>query len=100
MILGTTPTHTFTLPLETDLCKEIRIIYAQDDQVVLVKTLSQCNAEGNVVTVRLSQEDTLRFNCKKLVQIQVRVLTKNDEALASFIKLVDPYQCLESEVMK
>ena len=99
MIRGTTPTHEFVLPFDTSMCAQIKIIYAQDDKVILEKTASQCEMNGNNVSVKLSQEETFKFDCKKAVQIQVRVLTLGNEALTSSIKLVDVDKCLENEVL-
>ena len=99
MIRGTTPTHVFTLPFDTDLVKKVKVIYAQDDEIIVTKESAACECAGNVVTVKLTQEETLKFNCKKSVQIQMRILTKGGDALASEIKLVDVEKCLESEVL-
>lgn len=99
MIRGTTPTHIYTLPFLTENIKEIRIIYAQDDSVLLVKTAADCTLENDTATVKLAQEETLLFECKKPVQIQVRVLTVGGDALASNIEHVSAGKCLESEVM-
>lgn len=99
MIRGTTPIHTFELPFDTSICKEIKITYAQNDKVILEKKSKSCNLEGNTVTLRLTQEETFKFDCKKLVQIQLRVLTTNDEVLASDIALERPDKCLDSEVL-
>lgn len=100
MIRGTTPTHKFIFPFDTSLCKEIKIIYAQADKVIFDKTATQCELDGNSVAVKLTQEETLRFDCKKPVQIQVRALTLGGDALASSIKLVDVEKCLENGVLE
>jgi hypothetical protein len=100
MIRGTTPTHVFTLPFDTALIREIKIIYAQNDNVVLEKKLAQCTLKGDTATVKLTQEETLLFNCHEYVQIQVRVLTLSGDALASTIERVSVGKCLENEVLK
>lgn len=99
MIRGTTPLHVFTLPLDTALCSKIKIIYAQDDEIVLTKTNDECDLNGNTVSVRLTQKETFLFDSDKHVQIQVRVLTATGEALVSGIKCIDVGKCLESEVL-
>lgn len=75
MICGTTPTHIFKIPFDTSQLKEIRISYAQDDEVIVEKTTSDCAFEGNKITVTLSQEDTLQFDHRKAVELQMKVLT-------------------------
>lgn len=85
MIRGTTPTHTFNLPFDTYLIDKIKISYAQDGNVVLTKEKDDCTLQGNSVKVRLTQEETLKFNARYKVQIQVRVLTTESDSLASKI---------------
>ena len=96
---GTTPIHTFTLPFDTDLVKTARVIYSQNNKVILTKTGNELEFEGNLIRTKLTQEDTLSFDCKKMVEVQLRVLTKVDEALASEIEIVSVDRCLENEVL-
>ena len=70
---GTTPTHTFVLPFDASVIEKVRIIYAQDEEVKL--TVCDVSIEGNTITARLTQEDTLKLECGKFVEVQVRVLT-------------------------
>lgn len=99
MIRGTTPKHTFRIPFDADMIKEVRIIYAQNDQQILVKETADCTLEGNTIRTALTQEETFKFDCTKCVQIQVRALTSDGEALASAIKHIDVDKCLDSEVL-
>lgn len=96
---GTTPTHTFTLPFDTSLLSVVRVIYAQLCKTVLVKTGEDLDLSGNTVTVRLSQEDTLLFNCSHPVEIQIRVATAAKDVLNSDIMRVPVGRCLESVVL-
>lgn len=99
MVRGTTPTHTYTLPFDTSIIKVVEITYAQLDAVIVKKTTDDCTLDGNTVTVRLTQEDTLQFDHRQNVQIQLRVLTKAGDALASEIRRVSVQQCLGNEVL-
>ena len=99
MIRGTTPTHTFNIPFEASMIKECRVLYAQDDVVIVTKSTSDCILEGTTVKTTLSQQDTFKFDSNKGVQIQLRILTKNDVALASVVATVGIDRCLEDEVM-
>lgn len=99
MIRGTTPTHTFNLPFEVGMIKECRVLYAQDDVVLVTKNTSDCILEGTTVKTTLTQNDTFKFDSDKAVQIQIRILTVNDVALASIINKVGIAKCLEDEVM-
>lgn len=99
MIRGTTPTHIFTLSIDSSYLKNIRITYAQDDKIILQKEIEDCETDGFAVKVTLTQEETLMFNCKKLVQIQVRALTYSGEALACPVMQTTVGKCLDSEVL-
>lgn len=96
---GTTPTHNFTIPFGVSSIKEVMVLYAQDDTVIVRKNTEDCTMVGNVVSVKLSQEDTFKFDHKKNVQIQIRVLTTTDDALLSDIKVVDVQKCLDDGVL-
>ena len=96
---GTTPTHTFTIPFDTSLIKEVKIIYSQDDEQVLCKRTEDCELNGNEIKTTLSQEETFMFDCKKLVQIQIRVLTLVGESLITPIIARTVEKCLDDEVL-
>lgn len=99
MIRGSTPTHNFILPTDTKNFSKIKITYAQDDNILFEKDLNSCKCDGNIVTVKLTQEETFLLDCKKDVQIQMRVRTLNGDVIPSIIKLVDVGKCLDDEVL-
>lgn len=96
IIQGTTPTHTFTLPLDLSAIKRARFVYSQRDEVVVVKDSTNGEVElteGKAVAT-LTQEDTFKFAPCVVVELVLRVLTEGDDALAT-----DPVLliCRESE---
>ena len=95
---GTTPIHTFTLPFDVDVVSDARIIYTQDGSIVLKKEVSDCSIEGNTVSLKLTREDTWKFDCRKLVTIQLEVWTPGGDVLVSdeIIKRVE--ECFDDEV--
>lgn len=100
MIRGTTPTHIFQIPFDTSLIKELKILYAQSDEILLEKRMCDCDIGGDTITVHLTQKETFLFDCKKnRVEIQVRILTTNDEVLSSTIMNVPISKCLDNEVL-
>ena len=99
MIRGTTPINVFRLPFDTSAIKTVRILYGQDNKVVFVKTGEDCTLTGNIVSARLTQEDTLKIDYEKVVQIQIRILTVTGDALASGIIYRSFGQLLENEVI-
>lgn len=99
MIRGTTPTHTFTLPFETELIKELRISYKQCDEVIVEKNESDCTLTGKEITVKLTQEDTLKFNHERIVRIQLKALLLDGNVLASDIIRRGIGEVLNDEVL-
>lgn len=108
IIRGTTPYHSFILPLKAEDIKELWVTYMQNNKVILqklksdmeiiniedlyenasVEELTEEELNSSQVTLHLSQEDTLAFTFypaaeKNIIVIQVRLLTNEDEAYAS-----------------
>lgn len=92
MIRGTTPTHTFTFgKLDPTTFKVMNVYYAQQGKQILEKhkedfVFQQKETECGIIhsaSVRLTQEDTLVFNPKHNVKLQLRVLTADDLSLAT-----------------
>lgn len=69
----TTPTHIFTVPFDTGTISMMAIIYKQDDKVVLVKDLSDCELGDKTVSYGLTEEETALFSATPQVQIQLRI---------------------------
>ena len=99
MIQGTTPKHIFTIPFDTESIDKLSIAYGQNDAVVLKKTEEDCVIEGHKITVKLTQEDTLKLKENVTVKIQLRVLLKSGDALASDIKYKPAREVLDKEVL-
>lgn len=98
MIKGTTPTHIFTLPFDTSIIEAVRILYSQNDKIVLIKESSDCSLENNTIITTLTQENTFAFDHLNPIEIQIRILTKEGRAMASIPKKVGVTKCLENEV--
>ena len=99
MLIGTTPTHTFSLPFNTGIISKIKVTYAQNGRVILEKKDKQCVLDGNTVSLKLTQEDTFLFEYGKNVEIQMRILTMGGDALASNIRVISADKCLDNEVL-
>lgn len=105
MIRGTTPTHIFTIPFDTDSVKEILLTYAQNtytkkENVLFEKTTADCVLDGNQIRVELTQEETFMFECKSIAQVQLRILTKAGKALASDVLKIPVETCLSKVVLE
>lgn len=74
MYRGTTPTISFSLPIDGSSVTALNLCFAQKGQAVLEKGLADCCLEGNVLQVTLTEQDTLRFDEKKgMVELQLRI---------------------------
>ena len=105
---GTTPYHSFILPLRAEQIDEMWVTYTQNGVLVLDKTkedatltniedlyenasmeeLTEEEINSCQATLHLTQEDTLGFKFypaaeKNIVVIQVRILDTNGEAYGS-----------------
>ena len=98
---ATTPKQIFTLDLEnvSDL-SEILVTYAQRGKIIVQRTKSEMTIEENKVSFRLTQEETLSFRENIPVEIQVRVFTSDNNALASDIFEVSVGRVLDEEVFE
>lgn len=101
---GTTPTHTFELPFDVSEVKSVQIIYKQEkkypfNSIVVTKNTSDCRLNGKEISVTLTQSDTLAFDNNQPVEIQLRVLTKNNTALVSDVITKNADVCLNNEVL-
>ena len=103
----TTPTHTFTLPIETSTCKEIQVTYRQRNRE-LVKHYqdgvlpSGMTLDGKNVIIRLTKEETKLFDADDFVYAQLRVLTNAGDSFASrefplFVEEVQSEEILTDE---
>ena len=95
----TTPHFIFTLPFEVSLLKCLRIYFHQDDEPVLEKKTEQCEIDGYDIKVKLTQEETAMFDCKKHARVQLHALTVDGEAMLSDIHNVYVGECLAEEVL-
>jgi hypothetical protein len=85
MIRGTTPLLEFTVPFDTRQLAEAYVTLAQSGKVVVDKKLEDCEVDTHKLSVRLTQEETLRLDDGYVTEIQIRVRTIEGEALASNI---------------
>ena len=99
MIQGTTPTHTFNLDIDTSLISKIRISYEQNGKIVLFKERKDCEITANAITVKLTQEETLKFDAPGNVRIQLHVVTPSGESIATMPMSVPVYILLDKVVL-
>lgn len=80
---GTTPTHSFATDIDLSNATSLYITYWQRGKVLVEKTIDDVSFDYMRVLVRLSQEDTLLFNDRYEVSIQIRAKFGDGSAIAS-----------------
>lgn len=95
---GTTPTIQITInDIDLNEMQNIYVVFEQNGYI-LKKESSDLDIEGNVISVLLSQEETLNFK-EGTCNIQLRMITKGRVAIASPIKTTKVYRVLNKEVI-
>lgn len=99
MIRGTTPTHTFTFSVDLSDVKDFVITYVQNGKIILEKKKSDCTISENKIVVTLTQEETLKFDHKTMVELQAKVLMTGGTVVASNIFTTNVSRILNEEVL-
>ena len=99
MIPFTTPKHTFRFGWSASLFAKVRIVYKQDDVVVLEKTLDDCTKDGNSLILKLTQAETGLFRNNMKVSVQIHLRTTDGEVVATKPKRIDVDEILKPEVL-
>lgn len=99
MIRGTTPTLEFTLPIDTGILSEGFVSFAQNKMLVIDKPLSDCTLKGSVISLRLTQEETLRLRSDVVTEIQIRAKTTDGDVIASDIIEEETLRILKNGVI-
>ena len=89
MIRGTTPTNEFNVDTDLTMAVGLYITYGQKPdnedkyEPVIERTLENITVTPDMLTVRLTQEETLSLDADKGVGIQCRALFADGSAIAS-----------------
>lgn len=79
---GTTPTNIFRTDVDLTNATVLFITYKQNGKVVLEKSIDEVKIQKNIVSVYLSQKDTLLFT-EGIVTIQIRAKFSDGSVIAS-----------------
>lgn len=80
---GTTPTIKFILPFDVEIIEKAFISFEQYNKVIVDRDIEQSKREGKVLSLTLTQKETLSFVANKTVHVQIRLKTKDGVAMAS-----------------
>lgn len=97
MIRATTPIQRFTLPFETEMITDVEVVYGQNGKEKFRKGLDAVGLEGNVLSVKLSEDETFSFKPNAEGQVQLFITTDGYTIATQIIDfVVDP--TLKTEV--
>lgn len=85
MIRGTTPLLKFILPFNVSIIQLVYITFSQKGNEVFTLETSNCTLSESIISAKLTQQQTLLFKHNTPVEIQIRILTKDEDALVSNI---------------
>lgn len=91
MIQGTTPTLRFNLPIDISTVNKAEIVLEYVDankKVQIVKELTDCTVGANYIEAKLTQEETLKLPAPSMALVQLRVLTKDGNVMATDVQKV------------
>lgn len=93
MYRATTPTHTFTLEVNTSACDEILVTYKQGavtlDKHYEDNTLPDgMTLDGKKVIIKLTQEESLMFAEGKFAEVQLRARMGADVLATKKFKVI------------
>ena len=100
MRIGTTPTHLFTVPMDTKEISSVEITYCQNEKVILQKFTKDCKLQGREISVTLSQMDTFKFDKNENVEIQIRFKDEGGTVYSGDIHTVSCYRCLSNRIIE
>lgn len=73
MYRGTTPTFTFDLPIEADTITAASVVFRQAGSVDIEKSLADCAADGQTLTVSLTEEETLSLRSGTVTPLEIQL---------------------------
>lgn len=82
---GTTPTVTYTLPFDAGTIASAEITFSNPGGAYISKSFDEITKAGDKISVRLTQEETLRFRANSTVKIQCAIRLSSGAGIRSKI---------------
>lgn len=73
MYRGTTPTFTFTLPIECKTITKLSVAFKQGGKLLVERGLPDVTMSGKVLSCTLTEEEALQLRAGMELQFQLRV---------------------------
>ena len=107
MIRGSTQQLIFNIGINTEEVSQLWLTFSHSNRLnaeIFTKEINDVILSGTTITVPLSQEETLMLNeyniKEKVVYIQLRVLLKDGQALASNVVEITVEHLLKAGVLE
>ena len=103
MVRGSTLTFTFVIPFNVSKIKNLYVTVEQKvgtDVIQIEKSIDDCELQEKQISCRFTQEDTLKLKENRLANVQLRVLTHDDEALVSDVFEISVNELLKEGVIE
>lgn len=106
MLIGTTPTYSWVLPIHSSNISTLKVTFKQCDESVLVKRKDECVLNDKTLSVTLTQEETFlfkeRLEGKKKGKgvVQVRALAKDGQVIGTVPREFGIVNCNDDEVLE
>lgn len=95
----TTPLHTFILSIDLEELSDCKVIYAQQDRVLVTKTLEDAKEKtGRRLIIGLTQKETGKFDERFPAQVQLHAKTISGVVMASKIYTLAVDKLLDKEI--
>ncbi len=88
MIRGSTPTFCFVLPMTASHFSTIDVIFVQNGSEILSIGKDAMTLNGNELSFRINESDSLRFAASSDAACQIRLTTEDGTVLLSEIRRI------------
>ena len=82
---GTTPTIVFHLPFNVSEIKNCEVYFSQNDELVVSKSMDDCDLSDTYLAVTLTQAETLALSDEEKCEVQVRFVYQDGTVDATTI---------------
>ena len=100
VIRGTTPTFHYTFKFATDFIKDLRWSFRQEGETLVDKKLEDVIMSDNKVSVKLTQEETLKFMAGVDLEIKMRILTTEGDVISTKPTVEKVEETYNEEILK
>ena len=106
MLIGTTPSYSWVLPIHSSNIYKLKITFTQCGESVLVKRKDECDLKDKTLSVTLTQEETFLFKerlkgeKKGIGVVQVRALAKDGQVVGTVPREFGIINCNDDEVLE